>query len=124
MRVWVVDDNQCIADTLRKILGNSGHDASAFYDAQSALDDAAKSGCPELLISDVSMPGMSGVELAMHFCESYPECRILLVSGHAATQDMTGGFKSKGYNVEILLKPIFPADLLARIAAIGESRGD
>jgi len=120
MRVWVVDDEKCIADTLTIILRNSGHEVSSFYDAQSALE-AVASGCPELLISDISMPGMSGVELAMHVCESYPACKILLVSGQAATHNMLGEFQGKGYNVEVLVKPVHPAELLARIAGMGES---
>jgi DNA-binding response OmpR family regulator len=84
IRIFVVDDEHCIADTLAVILRNAGYEASAFYDAQSALEQAA-SRSPDLVISDVMMPGMNGVEMAVLMRERYPECKVLLFSGMAST---------------------------------------
>jgi DNA-binding response OmpR family regulator len=114
MRVFIVDDEQCIADTLAVILRQSGYEASAFYNAQSAL--AAIESCrPELVISDVVMPGMSGVEMAVLIRERHPACKVLLFSGNATTMDMLEGVRRQGHDFELLAKPIHPADLLARI---------
>jgi DNA-binding NtrC family response regulator len=117
-RVYVVDDEKCIADTLAVILRNSRYEASAFYDAQSALEQAACCS-PELVISDVVMPGMNGVEMAVLIKERHPECKVLLFSGQAATMDMLEGVRTQGHNFEVLAKPIHPTDLPAKVASIG-----
>ncbi len=119
-QVYVVDDEKCIADTLAVILRNSGYDASAFYDAQSALEQAA-SCSPDLVISDVVMPGMNGVEMVILFRERHPDCKILLFSGQAATRDILEEAGAQQQNFEVLAKPIHPSELLARVARIFES---
>ncbi len=114
-RVLVVDDEPCIADTLAAILQNFGYQAIAVYDAQSAME-ACKASAPELIISDVVMPGKGGVELAIFVRETYPDCRILLFSGQAATVDILERARLQGYSFDLLAKPVHPKDLLARIA--------
>jgi DNA-binding NtrC family response regulator len=115
-RIFVVDDEECIADTLAVILGNCGYEARAFHNAQSALD-AIDSCNPELVISDVVMPGMSGVEMAVLIRERHPDCKILLFSGQAATLDLLKGVRKQGHKFELLAKPVHPIDLLARLEA-------
>jgi len=114
-RIFVVDDEQCIADTLTVILSNSGYETRAFYNAQSALE-AIESCCPELVISDVMMPGMNGIEMAVLIRQRHPACKVLLFSGNAATADLLENVRGRGYDFELLAKPIHPTDLLARVA--------
>ncbi len=116
-RIFVVDDEQCIADTLVLILRQSGYEARGFYDAQSALEEI-ESGCPDLVISDVVMPGMSGTEMAVLIQERHPVCKILLFSGNATTLDMLEGARLLGHHFELLGKPFHPTDLLARVASL------
>lgn len=112
--VMVVDDEKVIADTLAAILRNSGFSVTAFYDAQSAL--AACHDCaPDIVITDVSMPGMNGVEMAIQIKSSYPASKILLFSGHASTAGILDSAKRRGYSFELLSKPVHPRDLLAAI---------
>ncbi len=117
VRVFVVDDEHCIADTVAVILRNSGYEASAFYNAQSALEQAAY-GSPELVISDVVMPGMSGLEMAVLIRERHPACKVLLFSGMASSLNMLDMVKRQGHEFELLAKPIHPTDLLARVASL------
>jgi DNA-binding NtrC family response regulator len=110
--VFVVDDEAVIAQTVAIILNRAGFEASAFDHPDKAL--AARTELtPDLLISDVMMPGMTGVELAIQFREVQPECKVLLFSGQAATADLLEEAREQGYDFDLLSKPVHPADLLA-----------
>jgi DNA-binding NtrC family response regulator len=113
-KVFIVDDETIIADTLTAILNASGYEARAFYDGESALT-ACKISCPECVITDVVMPGMSGVAMAMQIREYFPACKVLLFSGQAATADILNAARESGQEFEVLQKPVHPRDLLARL---------
>jgi DNA-binding response OmpR family regulator len=113
--VLVVDDEHVIADTLAAILARNGISALVAYDGASALD-MARLIPPDLLLSDVVMPGMSGVDLAIAILKTAPDCRIMMFSGQAATVDLLGAANYPGHDFTVLQKPIHPTDLLARIA--------
>jgi DNA-binding NtrC family response regulator len=122
-RIFVVDDEKTIADTLAVILRRSGYEASAFYNAQSVLEQI-ESCCPELVISDVVMPGMNGVDMAVLIRERHPACKVLLFSGQAATGNILELVGRRGYDFELLAKPVHPTDLLAKVANVSdESEG-
>jgi DNA-binding response OmpR family regulator len=110
--VLVVDDESVIADTLAEILTRSGYAAMPAYDAEDALETALLMP-PELLITDVVLPGMSGIELAITVRRIFPDCRILLFSGQAATTDLLASASTVGHKFELLSKPVHPSDLLA-----------
>src|SRR5258708_33754055 len=82
--VLIVDDERVIADTLSIILSKSGFSTMTAYDGEGALE-LARAVHPDLLISDVVMPEMTGVELAIAVTETVPGCKVLLFSGQAAT---------------------------------------
>lgn len=113
-RVLVVDDERVIADTLAIILNKSGFDASAVYTGTAAVDEA-RSVHPDLIISDVIMPDMNGIEAAIRIREFLPGCKILLFSGQAATADLLESARANGHEFEILAKPVHPQDLLAKL---------
>ena len=112
--VFVVDDEPVIAQTLAVILNNVGFCARAFDHPQKAME-AAKLAAPQLLISDVVMPGMTGIELGVHFRSTYPDCKILLFSGQASTADLLETARKEGHDFDLLTKPVHPADLLAKL---------
>jgi len=68
-----------------------------------------------MLISDVIMGGLSGVDAAIRIREVLPQVKILLFSGHAATSDLLEGARAQGFEFEILAKPVHPQDLVARL---------
>jgi CheY-like chemotaxis protein len=113
-RVLVVDDEQVIADTLAKILDLNGYDASAVYTGTAAVE-SARSLKPDLVISDVIMPDMNGIEAAISIRGFLPGCKILLFSGQAATADLLENARAQGHEFEILAKPVHPSDLLAKL---------
>lgn len=113
-RVFVVDDELIIAATLGTILQRNGYDAVSYTDPVQALE-AVRENPPELLITDVMMPRLSGIELAIAVRESFPKCRILLFSGQAATVGLLQEASEKGHAFDLITKPIHPTDLLKRI---------
>lgn len=116
-RVFVVDDEQVIASTLAAILILHGYAATFFTSPLAALA-AARSEAPDLLISDVAMPGLSGVDLAIQMKAQYPECKILLFSGQAATQDLLEDARNQGHSFQLLQKPVHPSVMLLKIGAL------
>ena len=113
-RVLVVDDEQVIADTLAKILDLNGYDASAVYSGTAAVE-SARALQPDLVISDVIMQDMNGIEAAINIRGFLPSCKILLFSGQAATADLLENARAQGHEFEILAKPVHPSDLLAKL---------
>jgi CheY-like chemotaxis protein len=117
LHVLVVDDEQIIADTLVLILNSRGFDAKAAYDGEAAAE-LAMALKPDILISDIVMPRMTGIELALFICRQLPECRIVLISGSG--QGMTDALLQRAgedrKRFEILRKPIRPEALLDHLA--------
>jgi CheY-like chemotaxis protein len=113
-KILVVDDERVIAETLTIILNQAGFEARAVFSGESAvnsLDDFK----PNLLLSDVMMSGMTGIEAAMITRTKLPLCKILLFSGQAATSDLLESARERGHEFEVLTKPIHPTDLLTKI---------
>ena len=119
LRVLVVDDEPWIADSLVQILRLRGHDARAAYNAQSALD-LLPGFVPEVVIADVIMPGMNGVELAHCMEARIPECRIVLFSGQAESSQALASANLVAHDFRLYAKPIHP-DLLLQLLERGES---
>jgi len=114
LRVFIVDDEQIIAQTLAMILEQSGYAATAFFDPLQALL-AASLNAPDLLISDVVMPQLSGIDLAIQMQILCPQCKVLLFSGQAETGDLLRAARAQGHDFNLLSKPVHPTDLLRRI---------
>lgn len=113
--VLIVDDEKTIADTLAVILSRSGFSVRTAYDGRAAFE-IAKQDPPTLVISDVVMPEMTGVELAIALKNKIPQCRILLFSGQAATADLLERARAEGHEFAIVSKPIHPKDLIRRVS--------
>lgn len=113
-RVLVVDDEALIADTIVQILNRSGFVAEAVYGGQDAIDTASRTK-PELVLSDVLMPHVDGVEAAIAIREACPETRIVLFSGQAATVEILARARERGHNFELLPKPLHPTQLIKHL---------
>lgn len=114
MRVLVVDDEYLIADTLCAILNEHQFDAVAAHSGQEALISARKIR-PDVVISDVLMPRMSGVDLAIQLRNEFPEIRVFLFSGQTATSALIRQAEERGHHFELFPKPIHPDELMSRL---------
>lgn len=112
--VLVVDDEPLVADTLAAILSQAGFETRSAYNGKAALN-AARDTQPGFMLTDVQMPGMDGIELAMTVADEFPTCEILLFSGHATNADLAGARRA-GYDFSLMEKPIHPAHLVTYIA--------
>jgi CheY-like chemotaxis protein len=113
--ILVADDEPVIADSLGVILEKNGYRVNIAYDGISALK-LSRTVPPDLLLTDVSMPGMSGVDLAIEMQRRLPACKVLLFSGQASTSDLLGAARVAGHEFTILAKPLHPTELLRRLS--------
>jgi CheY-like chemotaxis protein len=119
-RVLVVDDQRLIADSLAEILGNEGFEAVAAYDGWEALEVVSRFR-PDWLLSDVLMPRMNGVQLAITIRQNYPKVEILLFSGQAGISEILQECQQRGYRFELVPKPIHPLKLVERLKGVSET---
>lgn len=113
-RILVVDDEKVIADTIVQILNKNGFIADAAYSGEEAIEKAARR-CPELVLSDVLMPQIDGVEAAIAIRERCPDTRIILFSGQSATVEILARARERGHTFELLPKPIHPTQLIKHL---------
>jgi DNA-binding NtrC family response regulator len=106
-RVFVVDDERVIASTTTTILQVNGYEARSFLNPLEALE-AARNGAPDMVIADVVMPGLSGIDLAIRLKELCPTCKVLLFSGQAKTGDLLEAARQQGHDFEVWLNPSRP----------------
>jgi len=114
LRIFVVDDDRVIASTLGMVLRREGFDVVSFTDPVEALR-AVPTKAPDLLITDVAMPSLSGIELAIKLRETCPECKVILLSGSTTTTQMLEDAKDKGHDFDATAKPIHPTELISAI---------
>ncbi|HEY1803427.1 MAG TPA: response regulator [Terracidiphilus sp.] len=115
--VFVVDDRTNVAESLAMVLVQAGFRAIAFDDPTIALS-AASLKHPDALISDVIMPRMTGIDLALRVKSAHPECMVLLYSGQIRTSDLLARAKKEGHEFEILAKPVHPEEILKRLRTL------
>ena len=119
MRVLVIDDEKNLADTLVWILERAGFEATSAYDGESALQ-RLDTFQPDVVISDVIMPGINGIEVCTRIQARFPKCHILLFSGQTATNELLGEAREHGLTWELLAKPMDPDELLAKVTSLAE----
>ena len=114
-RVLVVDGDRHIADAIVGILRLHDYDASAVYSAEDALDWCLKA-CPFAVITEVIMGPISGVRLAIHLAKRFPECKVLMISGHAQVCARLPDSKGFSDHFTLFAKPVEPQKILDFLA--------
>jgi CheY-like chemotaxis protein len=113
-KIIVVDDDALIAESLADILNGEGFEATAVFSGYDAIERARQIQ-PDVVVSDVVMPEMNGIEAAKSIREFLPQCRIILFSGQALTKNLLAEARAQGHTFEMLAKPVNPYSLLAAL---------
>ncbi len=100
--VWIVDDDRSIRWVFEKALSREGIEHSSFASAQEALD-ALDTGPPEVLVSDIRMPGPSGLELLQTVREKHPAVPVIVMTAYSDLDSAVAAFQGGAY--EYLPKP-------------------
>ncbi len=108
----IVDDEPVITETLAAILNGSGIAAMTASNGNAALETALLIP-PDILITDLAMPGISGLELAVELTRRHPACEVIVFSGHAMASDLAASAAQAGAGFATLVKPVHPVDLLS-----------
>ena len=119
--VFVVDDERIIVVTLQLILRHEGYVSRSFNRPDEAIK-AAQVDSPDLLITDLIMPGMNGIQLANQVRHTCPRCRVILCSGQTSMTDLLERGNVDGIPIDsFLLKPVHPRVLLEEVEEIMKS---
>jgi CheY-like chemotaxis protein len=113
-KVLVIDDETAIADSLAEILSDHGFEVMAAYDGPAAIAKAREI-CPDVVVCDVVMPQLNGVDTVIAIRQICPHARIFLFSGQANTTDILKNARAQGHSFELLPKPMHPDELLSRL---------
>jgi CheY-like chemotaxis protein len=119
LRIAIADDELDMRQYLQKVLSRMGHTVVSVAQTGQQLVEQCRMGRPDLIVTDVNMPEMDGIEAAVRICRQTP-LPVILVSGHpdGRTDDGIG----PDCLVAVLSKPITQSDLLTAIATAARQR--
>jgi DNA-binding NtrC family response regulator len=117
LNVLGVDNEELVANSLVQILNMFGFNASSGYSGSQAID-RANTAAFDVLISEVVMDGLTGIDSAIEILKVLPNCKVLLVSGDNRTDDMLKDAHEGGHDFDILAKPVHPSVIIDRLKAM------
>jgi DNA-binding NtrC family response regulator len=110
--VLVIDDDRVLADTLAQILRLNGFRPVALYSGEEAVELVERLQ-PDVVLSDIRMSRVNGIEAAKRIRELHPECRVILFTAHPVSQEMRRMIE--GLDFELLQRPLHPEDVLTAL---------
>src|SRR3989442_6036437 len=118
--VWVIDDDRSIRWVFEKALAREGIPFKTFAQANEAIEALDAAGAPQVLVSDIRMPGTSGLELLQDLKQRYPDLPIIVMTAYSDLESAVAAFQGGAF--EYLPKPFDvdqAVDLIRR--ALGQS---
>lgn len=113
LKVLIVDDETMVRDVLYDILDNEGYEVTAVANAVAALKSGAENNF-DLLLTDIKMPAMNGLELIRRFRETNPQIVPVLITGYPDLETVTAAIQQGAY--DYIVKPIDKKVLCSAVA--------
>jgi DNA-binding NtrC family response regulator len=118
-RILIIDDEDLFREDLATLLSQAGHECRTAPSGEIGLRTASQFR-PDIVLCDLVMPGMSGIEVTDKLSKEHPECAVLVVSAHATVDTAVGAFRRGAFDV--ISKPVSTEALLNRIRRIEEQQ--
>ena len=119
MKIMLVDDEERFLSTTKKLLARKGHDVETATSGSEALEKLAIQDI-HVVILDVKMPGMDGIETLKAIKRRFPLVEVIMLTGHATVESAVDGLKSGA--TDYLMKPTDIEDLIAKAEEAFEKR--
>ena len=113
-RILVVEDEEALALGVRDALEHSGYQVDVVYEGTAALE-RIRATRPELIVLDLMLPGMSGLEILTTLRAESINCRVLILTALADEEELIKGFEAGAD--DYMKKPFSPRELVARVEA-------
>ena len=115
-RILIAEDEESVRNLVRRALETDGHSVTQAADGAEALDILNKTqGAFDLLLTDIKMPVMDGIALALAAARDHPSLTIMLMTGYADQRERASGLE--GLVQGIIAKPFTVADIRFSVAA-------
>ena len=120
-RVLIADDEESMRVLVARAIAMDGHDTVTAQDGTEALDILTRdNGAFDLLLTDIQMPVMDGIALALSAKRDFPDLTILLMTGYAAQRERASNLNAIAHDV--ISKPFSVADIRTAVADALASR--
>ena len=119
-QILIVDDNQSIREVLREYVSNAGYTCQTAESGTSAIKQLAQQQPFELVLTDLNMPGIDGMELLEHVLSNYPETAVIMVTGVDTVGAAVKAMSLGAY--DYIQKPVTFGELVLRIQRAFERR--
>jgi len=111
-RILIAEDEEIVRTNIQEYLGSEGYDVDTAPDGRAALDRVLGEDYG-LVITDIQMPGMDGIELLGHIVAERPDTSVLIITAYASVETALAALRQGAY--DYLLKPVAFEDLIKRI---------
>lgn len=116
-RILIAEDDEPVRAIVKRALELDGHHVQAEIDGAAALDRlTGENGCFDLLLSDIRMPLMDGIALALAAAREYPRLPILLMTGYADQRERAHDLEA--LIEDVVTKPFSVAEIRAAVAGV------
>jgi diguanylate cyclase (GGDEF)-like protein len=113
VKILVVDDEASLRAILSQVLGEEGHEVTQAASGEEALESFKKENF-HLVITDIKMPGMNGIDLLREVKDIKPETQVIIMTSHASVDSAITALRHGAY--DYLMKPFEDIDLISAVA--------